>query len=76
MIFENSSDVIALITCVGTVAVSVIAAVRYSRCVRIKCCCIECDRKLNSKPENGENGENGENDRGSPQSPPAGVMQV
>ena len=51
MIFENSSDVIALVTCVGTVAVSVIAAVRYSRCVRIKCCCIECDRKVNSKPE-------------------------
>lgn len=51
MIFENSSDVIALVTCVGTVAVSVIAAVRYSRCVRIKCCCMECDRKVNSKPE-------------------------
>ena len=68
-IFENSSDVIALITCVGTVAVSVIAAVRYSRCVRIKCCCIECDRKLSSKRgENEENGENGESDRGSPQS--------
>ena len=65
-IFENSSDVIALITCVGTVAVSVIAAVRYSRCVRIKCCCIECDRKISNKRE--ENGENGESDRGSPQS--------
>ena len=51
MIFENSSDLIAVVTCVGTVAVSVIAAVRYSRCVRIKCCCIECDRKVNSKPE-------------------------
>ena len=51
MIFENSSDLIAVVTCVGTVAVSVIAAVRYSRCVRIKCCCIECDRNVNSKPE-------------------------
>lgn len=73
MIFENSSDVIALITCVGTVAVSVIAAVRYSRCVRIKCCCIECDRKINSK--RGENTENDENDRDSPQSP-RGAIQV
>jgi len=73
MIFENSSDVIALITCVGTVAVSVIAAVRYSRCVRIKCCCIECDRKVNNK--RGENTENDENDRESPQSP-RGSIQV
>jgi hypothetical protein len=72
MIFENSSDVIALVTCVGTVAVSVIAAVRYSRCVRIKCCCIECDRKISSKRENTENDEN---DRGSPQSP-RGAIQV
>ena len=69
-IFENSSDVIALITCVGTVAVSVIAAVRYSRCVRIKCCCIECDRKVSNKRENTENDENE-----SPQSP-RGAIQV
>lgn len=49
MIFENSSDVIAVATCVGTVAVSVIAAVRYSRCVYIKCCCMECKRKIKDK---------------------------
>lgn len=35
-----------IITSVATAVVSVLGAIRYSRCTRLTCCCCEIERRL------------------------------
>lgn len=48
------TEKVQVIYAVGAVAVSVLAALRLSRCSRIKCGCIEVDRDVRQGQDQGE----------------------
>lgn len=37
---------VAAVGAIAAACVTVLGAVRLSRCTRIKCCCVECERKV------------------------------
>lgn len=70
----HTEDLKVLIPVVTAAVVAILGAVRLSRCTRIRCCCIECDRQLQDArskedPDGGDAESDPDDQPSSPQAP-------
>jgi len=64
----QTEDLQVLVPIVTASVVAILGAIRLSRCTRIRCCCIECERKVTEDARTRRPGDQADSDA---QSPPA-----